>query len=290
MSTTSPETRVRLKDFGKTSDLFNIAVDDIEIEAGLNFRLDSPELAAHIEWLRGQITDHGFMRSKPLIVRLTADKRVVVVDGHCRLAAVRLCIAEGQDIRNLPCLPEGKGVSAVERTVMMFNANTGLNFSPLEQAYGVQRLLSYGLTEAEVGHKIGRTRQHVANLLELAGAPEGVKIMVVKGTLAATEAVKTIRREGANATNVLQEAETRRVAEGRPKITAKLIPAGKHGVTKPNNVAHVPPRSEITVPRVLQVAKVPLSMAAEHVVAMAKGLVLPGELRRAIDALHESLT
>lgn len=298
MSVTSPDIRSRLKDFGKTSDLFNIPVRDIQVDPEFNIRLDTPELAQHIEWLRGQIRDYGFLRSKPLIVRLTADKRVVLVDGHCRLTAVRLCNADGAGIDNLPCLPEGKGVSDIDRTLLMFSANSGLNHSPLEQALGVKRLLSYGLTEVEIGKRIGKTRQHVANLLELAGAPEGVRMMVVQGNLAATEAVKTIRREGANATAVLQDAAERTRAAGKTKVTAKVIEAGKHGVIKPR-VPHLPPGIEVTVPRgpaagtvvprVLQDARVPLQVAAAHVVEMAEGETLPPGLMRAIKTLAASL-
>jgi ParB-like chromosome segregation protein Spo0J len=285
MSATAAETRNRLKDFGKTSDLFNIAVDDIEIDPDFNLRLDTPELAEHIDWLVGQIKDRGFLRTKPLIVRLSRDKRVFLVDGHCRLAAVKICIAEGVPIETLPCLPEGKGVDRIDRTVMMFAANAGLNFSPLEQAIGVKRLLSYGMSEAQVGKAIGRTRQHVANLLELAGAPEGVKVMVVSGVLSATEAVKTIRRDGDGAEATLKEAETLRLADGRKKITARHIPAGKSGI-----VTVRPSHQPVVDPVPLRVVKVPLQVAASHVVDMAKGLVLPGDLRRAIDALFESLS
>jgi ParB family chromosome partitioning protein len=276
-----------MKDFGKTSDLFNIPVADITVDHEFNLRLDTPELHDHIEWLRGQIMNFGFLRSKPLIVRLTPEKQIVLVDGHCRLAAVRLCNAEGLGIETLPCLPEGKGVSAVDRTVMMFQANTLLNFSPLEQALGVKRLISYGLTEQQVGHRIGRTRQHVANLLELAAAPENVRVMVVEGVVSATEAVKTIRRDGEAAGATLRRAHDAAKADGKDRITARYIPEGKTGKpVKPIVIAPPAP----AVPRVLQMVRVPLSTAAQHVVEMAKGVDLPDPLRRAIDALHESLT
>jgi ParB family chromosome partitioning protein len=284
MSVTT-ETRARLKDFGKTSDLFNIRVDDIEIDPEFNIRLDTPELAAHVDWLRGQILEFGYMRSKPLIVRLTPEKRVVLVDGHCRLAAVRLAIAEGATIHDLPCLPEGKGVSVIDRTVMLFTANGGLNMSPLEQAAGVKRLLGWGLSETEIGRRIGRTRQHVANLLELAGAPIGVQVMVANGVVSATEAVKTVRAEGSGATKLLEAAAVKAKESGKGKVTASTIKATKTPPAPPP-AAPQPPRP----PRVLERVKVPLSITAAHVVEMAKGLTLPADLRRAIDALHESLT
>lgn len=298
MSVSLPETRSRLKDFGKTSDLFNIAIEDIHVDPDFNVRLDTPDLRGKIGELRDSILEIGYMRSKPLIVRLTADKRVVLVDGHCRLAAVRLANAQDAGILNLPCLPEPKGTTDNERDLMLLTANNGLPMGPLEQATVIKRMISRGWSEVDIGKKIGKTRQHVANLLDLAGAPEGVRVMVVQGAVSATEAVKTIRREGANATKVLEDAQVRAKAAGKSKVTAKVIEAGKHGTVKPR-VPYTPPGIELTVPRgpaggrpiprALQDVKVPLSTAAAHVVEMAKGETLPAGLMRAIATLAASL-
>jgi ParB family transcriptional regulator, chromosome partitioning protein len=281
---------MRLKDLADTtSDLFNIPIERISIDPEFNVRFDSPEVREHIETIRDSIIGQGFQRNRPLTIRLSPDQTsAVVIDGHCRLAAVRMAIAAGAEIRNLPCVPEGKGVSAAERTLMLLTANNGLPLAPLEQAEAVKRLLSFGWTETDIGKKIGRTRQHVANLLELAGAPHGVKVMVVNGALSATEAVKTIRSEGAGATKLLQDAAAHAEASGKPKVTAKSIAAVKtHRDPRP---APAPAPVPATTTRVLERAKVPLQTAAQHVVEMAKGCALPADLRRAIDALHESLS
>lgn len=277
---------MRLKDLATTtSDVFNIPVDRITVDSEFNVRYDSPELRDHIEMIRDSIMAQGFQRSRPLTIRLSADQTsAVVTDGHCRLAAVRMAIAAGAEIQNLPCVPEGKGVSPADRTLMLLTANSGLPLAPLEQAEAVKRLLSFGWSEADIGRKIGRTRQHVANLLELAGAPPGVRVMVVNGAVSATEAVKTIRSEGANATKVLEAAAVIAKAEGKGKITGKSIAAVK---TRREPPAPPEPRP---ASRLLQRVTVPLQTAAEHVVEMAKGCTLPDHLRRAIDTLHESLT
>lgn len=275
---------MRLKDLSvTTTEVYNLPLDRITVDPEFNVRMDTPELAEHLEMIRDSILAQGFLRTRPLTVRLSPDQTsAILIDGHCRLVAARMAIAAGADLVSVPCLSEGKGVSAADRTLMLLTANNGLPLAPLEQAEAVKRLISYGWTETDIGKKIGRTRQHVANLLELAGAPEGVRVMVVKGSLAATEAVKTIRSEGANATQVLQDAAKHAEAAGKTKVTGKNIAA-----VKPRPPA--PPAPEPT-PRVLQRVRVPLQTAAEHVVAMAKGCALPGELRRAIDALHESLS
>jgi ParB-like chromosome segregation protein Spo0J len=272
-----------------TSDLFNIRLDRITVDPEFNVRFDSPELREHIAMLRDSMIASGYLRTRPLTVRLNRDgdgvASAVVVDGHCRFAAAKLAVASGAEIMTLPCVAEGKGVSRMDRDLMLLTANSGLPLAPLEQAEVVKRLLSYGWSETQIGAKIGRTRQHIANLLELAGAPPGVKVMVVDGVVSATEAVKTIRREGANATATLEAAAEIAKAKGKKRITGASIAA-----TKPKAPPPPAPRAPASVPRQLQRVVVPLQTAAEHVVAMAKGVDMPDHLRRAIDALHESLT
>lgn len=277
---------MRLKDIADTrSDVLNISLDRISIDPDFNVRHDTPEVAAHIEWLRDSILGQGFLRTRPLTVRLV-DGGAIVVDGHCRFAAVKLAVAGGADIRTLPCLPEGRGISPENRTLMLLTANSGLPLSALEQADAVARLVSYGWTENEIGKKIGRTRQHVVNLLELAQAPKGVRVMVVQGTVSATQAVKTVRAEGAaKAVKTLQRAAEHAKQEGRTRVTNRTIMATTGSFTT-NAVVKPEPVSDAWVRRVV----VPLQTAAEHVVAMAKNVVLPDDLDRAIKALADSLS
>jgi ParB family transcriptional regulator, chromosome partitioning protein len=283
----------RLKDLADTtSDVFNMPLDRITIDPDFNVRHDSPDLRSHIEALRDSMLAQGYLRTRPLTIRMSSDQTsVTLIDGHCRFAAAKMAIAAGAEIVNIPCIAEGKGVSAADRALMLLTANNGLPLSPMEQAEVVKRLMSYGWSETEIGRKMGRTRQHVANLLELAGAPDAVRVMVVQGTVSATEAVKAIRRDGEQATAVLQQAEEIARAQGKTRVTPKMIPAGKHGKPHTNGTPLrtpvIPPDS---IPRVLQVAKVPLSVAAQHVVDMAAGVDLPDDLDRAIRALADSLS
>jgi hypothetical protein len=71
---------------------------------------------------------------------------------------------------------------------------------------------------------------------------------------------------------------------GKTRVTAATIKATR---TPPPPPAPVKPA---VTTRLLERARVPLQTAAQHVVMMAKGCTLPADLRRAIDALHESLS
>jgi ParB-like chromosome segregation protein Spo0J len=275
---------MRLKEMAQsTAEVYFLSPDDIAVDSDFNVREDTEAVRDSIAAIRDSIVAIGFMSTRPLTVRLDKTQgKAVLVDGHCRFAAVKMAIADGHEIRSVPCLSEGRGVSPEDRIVMMLNSNTGLPLSNLEQARAVKRLLGFGWTENEIGRQIGRSRQHVANLLELAAAPNGVKAMIVSGVVSATEAVKAIRAEGSNAEAMLRKAEERARAAGKTHVTPKIIREGKSGIA--------PRPAEPAAPRVLQVAAVPLSVAAQYVVDAAKGLVLPSDLRRAIDALHVALT
>jgi ParB family chromosome partitioning protein len=218
---------MRLKDLAdSTSDLFNLPVEALDIDPAFNVRTDTPELAAHVLALADSIAAIGFLSSKPLVVRLAGD-RAIVVDGHCRLAAVRVSIARGCEIKRLPCLPEARGTSAAERALMLLTANNGLPLSALEQAAVCKRLVAFGWTETEIGARIGRTRQHVANLLDLAASPDAIREAVAGGAVSAREAVLLVRSEGeAGAVAVLEKAVA---ASPKGKATAGVIKAVKAG-------------------------------------------------------------
>jgi ParB-like chromosome segregation protein Spo0J len=299
----------KLKDLSLgVTDLLNIPLDALDIDPGFNVRLDTPELADHIATIAESIKASGFLRTRPLTVRLSADQtKAVVVDGHCRLAAARLAAASGVEIKSLPCIPEGRGVSVEDRTLMLLTANSGLVLSPLEQATVIKRLLSFGWSESEIGRRIGKTRQHVANLLDLAGAPPQVRELVANGTVSATEAVKTVRREGGpGAVEVLTTAAETARAEGRTKVTGKHIQPKAPPAPKPNG-AYPPARPAVTVARPAAPAPIitarPVDTesaigAANVVVNMWKGMqesdpelarTLPAPFIAAMIRLRESL-
>jgi len=269
------------------SEIYYLPLDAIAVDPDFNVRTDTAELREHIATIAASIKAGGFLSTRPMTVRLDAKQgKAVLVDGHCRYAAAKMAVADGAELKAVPCLSEGRGVSPEDRTLMLLTANSGLPLTGLEQAEAVKRLLAFGWSDAEIGRRIGRTRQHVANLLELAAAPIGIKKHVVNGTLSATAAVKLIRDEGAGAEAKLERVKATAAASGKVKVTPKMIAAAKPKPVKP----YTPPGIEVVPPRQIRVTVVPLSVAAQHVVDMAKGVVLPGDLRRAIDALHLSLT
>jgi ParB family chromosome partitioning protein len=218
---------MRLKDLSvTTAEIYNLPLDLLTTDPEFNVRNSTPALAEHLDMLCDSMLGQGFLRTKPLVVRLSADqKTATIIDGHCRYAAARMAVAAGAEIKSIPCVSEGKGVSAADRVLMLLTSNNGLSLQPLEQAEAVKRLLSFGWTEADIGRKIGRTRQHIANLLDLAAAPDGVKAMVNSGQVSATAAVQTVRSNGDKAVAVLQAAAAHAAENGKSRVTPAAIRA-----------------------------------------------------------------
>lgn len=214
---------MRLKDFvkqsgGTMSDLFNLPLAFLDANPD-NIRLDTQELRDHIRGIADSIIATGFLRSRPLTVRLVGE-RAIVVDGNCRFAAAKIAASEGAELLTIPCVPEAVGTTEAERIANMVLANSGLPHSPIEMTAAVKRLVSYGWTDTQIAKRLGRSRQYVTNLLDLAGAAPDVQLMITNGTVSATEAIKLIRSEGDNAGEVIREAVAK---TGKARVTAKDI-------------------------------------------------------------------
>ena len=117
------------QEHGTLSDLFGVPIHLLDANPD-NVRIDTPELREHIRTLANSIIAQGFLRSRPLTVRQSGD-RLIVVDGNCRLLAVRLAMEEGAEIKNLPCVSEAPGTNDADRTCNMLLANSGMAHTPL---------------------------------------------------------------------------------------------------------------------------------------------------------------
>ena len=199
----------RLKDLisaqgGSTTNLFNVPIDLLDANPG-NIRFDGEPLRKHVRAIADDILAYGYDRNSILTIR-EIDGRAQVQDGNCLLMAVRLAVSEGAEIKTLPCTPETKTVSEADRIVRMATRNQGLPHTAEEYAAIINKLQSYGWDDAEIAKRLQRSRQWLANIMDLASSPADVKAAVAEGTVSAIEAVKLVRKEGANAGAVIAEA------------------------------------------------------------------------------------
>lgn len=217
---------MKLKDLvkssgGSGSDLWMVPIELLDANPH-NLRLDGPALREHIAGLAESIMAHGFLRSRPLTIRQNSGDRLEVVDGNCRLLAVRLAMQKGAEIKTLPCLSEAPHTNDAERTLNMLLANSGLQHTPMEYAAAIKRLLSYGWTDTDIAKKLGKSRQWVSNVLETAALPADVQAQLVDSVVSATQARKLVRQHGDKAAAVIAGAAA---ASGRKHVTARHLAA-----------------------------------------------------------------
>lgn len=200
----------------KRADAFKVKYQDIVVEEGFNTRDEGERLDEHVQAIFQFIMDGGQL--PPLEVVPTTDGKVKVRDGHCRHRAYGMAIDAGAPVEWIEVKQFlGNDVDQVARIV---TSNEGLKLTPLETARVYKRLRGYGLGPEEIAKKVGKSRQHVDQLLILADAPHKVQKLVADGAVSATEAMKLTREHGEGAANILEDKAR---ATGGKKITAKAL-------------------------------------------------------------------
>lgn len=206
----------------KRADAMKILLADIHEEPGFNLRREGEDLEESIDALCAFILDGGQL--PPLEVRPRAEGGVWLVDGHRRSRALRKAIERGY-----PAADEDGSlwVSVVaftgndaDRVARVITSQEGRKLEPLELAEGYKRLASFGWDAGKIAQKVGKTRQHVEQMLTLSSANSDVLRMVAEGTVAAATAVETVRKHGEGAGDVLAGELDKAKAQGKTKVTA----------------------------------------------------------------------
>lgn len=189
----------------------------IEIEEGFNARPIDPEhvQAMKMSMLAGTILPPLFVRVRP------EDGGIIVVDGHHRLTAILALIDEGHDFKRVDCM-QFRGNDA-DRIAHMLTSSQGKNLTPLQMGLQYRKLAAFGWNEGEIGAKVGKTRQHVHDMVLLAESNSDVQGMVARGEVAAHVAVAALRKHGSEAGNVLAGHLDTAKKAGKSKVTNKTI-------------------------------------------------------------------
>lgn len=207
----------------KRADAVHVRYESLHVEPGFNLRQQDDELEASIEALTLHIINAG--KYPPLEVRPRDDGGMWIVDGHRRHAAIGRALDRGAPLRSEKdgeawihvVLFEGNEEDRIAR-IITSAANKPL--TPAEIAEGYKRLKAFGWTPAQIAKKVGKSAQHVQDLLALGNAPSPVRAMVKAGQVSATRAAKAARKHGDKATAVLGEQLQQAQAQGKKRITA----------------------------------------------------------------------
>lgn len=137
-------------------------------------RKDFP--AGHIEGLAASIKRHGLLQS--IIVRPTETGLYMIVAGECRYRAHQLLRAETIRAEIMPMADHDMGLRAIIENVQRLDMN------PMEEARAFQRLLSIGMSVAEIVDQLGfKGKDRVQNRLNLLALSDDVQALVVTGAL-----------------------------------------------------------------------------------------------------------
>lgn len=204
----------------RKSDIFPTDPRLIKVERGFNTRdLTTPKRQAYIRGLAESYKQGKYV--PPIAVRVEAGN-IFVVEGECRLTGALIAISEGADALMINCV-QHKG-NEVERTETMLRTGQDENpLSPLEVAMGIKRMNGWNLTNAEISDRIGKTPQHVEQMLLLANAPLDVQNMVREEKVAAATAIEVLRKHGEGAGKVLAASYEKAVSAGKSKVTPSHV-------------------------------------------------------------------
>ena len=179
---------------------------------------------------------HGVLQ--PLLVRRLPTGYYQILAGERRWRAARLA-----DLTEIPAIVlEADDRNAAELALIENLQREDLN--PMEEAEGFRMLTeNYGLTQEEVGARVGRSRPAVANSLRLLGLPEPVRASVRDGRLSAGHARAILSlshpplMEKAANTAMSQGMSVRQTEAMCKKIQEGASPAQQRNPKEPNYLA-----------------------------------------------------
>ncbi len=132
---------------------------------------------AKLQLLADSIRQHGVIQ--PLVVKHGADAgRYVLIAGERRWRASRLA-----GLTTVPVVVKEAAPQAMLELALVENV-VRADLSPLEEAQAYRHLIDeFGLTQAVVAERVGRSRVSVTNTLRLLAAPEQVQNALTSGRI-----------------------------------------------------------------------------------------------------------
>ncbi len=136
---------------------------------------------AQLEDLISSIQEHGILQ--PLIVTVRAGGGYELIAGERRLRAATIAGLTTVPAMVRTATEQQKLELAIIENVQRQDLNA------LEEAQAYVRLMEeFGLTQDEVGHKVGKSRPQVANTIRLLQLPEEMRAALMEGRISASNA------------------------------------------------------------------------------------------------------
>lgn len=220
---TQGPTRNAMKAAGASSrDLWMVEADKICVIEGFNPRIHDDKYEQHIQTIKNSMLQTGYDLSKPLTGYVGSDGNIYLTDGHTRLAAYHVAVAEGLEPTPLPVVPKDRGVSMEDLTIGLVVSNNGKPLTSYEIAIVCKRLsTTYHRTAKEIAAVLHISDKYVGQLLDLAAAPVAIREMVQNGEISASLAIEMLAKHKEGATEAIKAAVGKAGAAGKAKVTKK---------------------------------------------------------------------
>lgn len=112
-----------------------------------------------------------------------------LIDGDRRLTAIELLLKKGHEFPDgVPVIVVDAKQDDITSLIQMFEANTGKNFLPLEEAAAYKTMRDAGMTIKQICDAVSRKHVHVVATLALLDADDEVKDAVKSGSVTGTTA------------------------------------------------------------------------------------------------------
>lgn len=217
----------------KQGTIWMIPVENIHVIEGFNVRVVNDSYKEHVESLAQSMIDIGFLEDKPLLGFISqegdsGEEKICVVDGHSRLAAVKIANSRGALISSIPVVIDSHS-NIVDHNVRLINSNNGRALSQWEKALVVKRLHSYGLTKIDVSRRTGIPVNMVSDLINhLLPAPPILHNWVIEERISVSFAIENLKKYGGNkAIEKIQKAIENAEKKGSKKATSASLPGAK---------------------------------------------------------------
>ncbi len=207
---------------GKSVTTFLVDPATIDVVPGHNGR---PISRDRVEGFKLAIRNHAVF---PALDIRVVDGRRKLVDGEHRLTAYMELRTDPNPvfIEKVLCL-ELKNANDADVIEHMIAKNDGFALTPLQLGIKYKELLALGRTNTKIANRFGKSTQHVADCLRLAGADMSVQDAITRGEIKSTAALKVVKAEGSKAGAIIKAAVKTAKAAGKKKVTTKSIPVAR---------------------------------------------------------------
>lgn len=171
--------------------IFKIEFKTIKILEGWNTR----QYFEGIEELADDIAENGL--NEPLEGIMTPAGKFLLTDGERRYKAIELLRKRGVDMTEIPVIPHPARMQPQDMLVRMLSSGVQKSiYKDVEIANGLLRLKNdFELSNADIGKKMGKSRQWVDNMIKLAKLPDEVKSDVAAKKITKTAVVAPMKEK-----------------------------------------------------------------------------------------------